>query len=338
MNFIKKNALLVGMVTGFVILLIGSILLLLHSVDQRKKLEEERDQKLAQREDLEKIKPNLRSAENVKLINENTAAEKELLQTAVSKLNPKPLVIEPVEDTKMADMINNSSREVIKQLTENGVLPIPDKFFCGFERYSQELPKKENTVLLQKQLKIIEELLTLAANSHVNQILSVKRVEFEAPAKTGSPGGHGGGPASPATKPISRSPKAEPLISQNGEFHYVDSPDYIYASMPFELTIKCDTSSLRDFLNAISRSSYVLIPRIVTIDNEKKEAMAARETKTEAPHTSPGDLPPPRRGSVPEPLNELAVDVLKQPFVLGEEHLSVGLRIDWLEFRTPKKK
>ncbi|MEK7757718.1 MAG: hypothetical protein AAB385_10955, partial [Planctomycetota bacterium] len=62
-----------------------------------------------------------------------------------------------------------------------------------------------------------------------------------------------------------------------GEFAYLDLPSYLYATMPFEMEFWCVTDSLRKFLNDLAVSPYVFLPRIMTIENEKKDSMTGSQ-------------------------------------------------------------
>jgi len=220
-------------------------------------------------------------------------------------------------------------RRMTELLFQNDI-KFPNKFQFGFDRYDVRPPDDNDTPMIQKQLKIVEELVRLLAEARFQEVFSIDRVEFE---------------NSRSSSVVSRttpSPTSlDPLISMDGKFNYVDLPAYIYSVMPFELEVLGDTNSLRTFLNAMARSRYILLLRILSIENEKKEASTGKEWNTRKPSSEAASGKPslPQPGNAPEGISEITrVDPEELPFVFGEEKIKVKMRIEWFEFRLPSSK
>ena len=329
MNFLKKNIVFVGMLGVFILLLIGCFYMLNRKIEESKSIRVELDQKTEERVALWAKKP-FPSEKNVELIQKNVKSIKELTDEALKILKQSSLSFESLRGTQCATELNKAARRMGERLNAGGI-KIPTLYKFGFDRYlvaKAKPPEEEDTPMLQKQASVIEELVNLLAKSKISELVSIRRTEFEEERKM---------------KPPIYNPQTDPLISSNGEFRYVDVAAYPYKVMPFEIVFKGDTDALRTFLNELSCSKLVFIPRIMTIDNEKKEAMTVRPAATTASVTAPGSAPAaPPKAQVPAgvvlPTGTALLDPERLPIVMGQENLSIGMRIEWFEFRGDKAK
>jgi hypothetical protein len=329
MDFIKKNAVLSGMIAGFVVLLGLGAFMLNSKVAERETVAAELQTKKDEYEQLmsRKPTPDLKNVESAKKYKELLAAG---LQEPLSRLKQSFLSFDPIKENECKQRIIDTRDRIDKMLENNEVLVASRTagstavFHYGFDRYATAIPKMEDTPMLQKQLKIVEELMKYAGEAKVTQILQVNRVEFE---KDAAPAGSRPTRATPA-RPVGaaakqRSPSTEPLISMGDEFLYVSNPGYLYSTMPFEIEIKCTSEALRDFLNKLAQSPFVFLPRIVTIENESKGNVIA--------HAASG---PGSRGGGLEQKNSGDGSLLPDQHekVFGYELLKVAMRVEWLEF------
>ena len=333
MKFIRQHPLFIAILAVFLVFFMGSVVLLLKTMSKRIAVEADLNQERERRATLWGRKP-FPSKPNVEIVQRNAQEMKALVGGFLVAFQGPSIDIAPLEELEAKQRILLRCRQMSEMLTK-GEVKHPEKFQFGFERYTSYPPKKEHTPLLLKQLSITEELVRLLAEAHVHDLTAVRRVEFE--------DAFGG-----VKPPNAYDPKAEPLISQNGKFEFVDQPNYLYSSMPFDLEFLCDTDALRKFLTGLSRSPCVLIPRILTVENEKKESMSAggvagrvagpgERGAVFAPTAPAAPVPTFGRG-VRKPSTEpakLAVmtDPTKVRPVMGEERIKVGLRIEWLDFR-----
>lgn len=337
MKFIRQHPVFIAILAVFLLLFGGSAVLLLKTMSKRTAVEAELNQERERRATLWGRKP-FPSRPNVEIVQRNAQEMKALVGGFLVAFQGPAIDIAPLEELEAKQKILLRCRQMSEMLTKNEVKH-PEKFEFGFVRYTSYPPKKEHTPLLLKQLSVTEELVRLLAEAHVHDLTSVRRVEFEDTF---------GGPRAPNAY----DPKVEPLISQNGKFEFVDQANYLYASMPFDLEFICDTDALRKFLTGLSCSPYVLIPRILTVENEKKEPMSAGGVagRSAGPAAGPGDpgaffappVPartPPTFGKgvrkpTPEPAKPVTMlDPTKVRPVMGEERIKVGLRLEWLDFR-----
>ena len=306
-------------------------MLLLKTMSKRTTVEAGLNQERERRATLWGRKP-FPSRPNVETVQRNAQEMKTLVGGFLTAFQGPSIDIAPLEELEAKQRILLRCRQMAEMLTK-GEVKHPEKFQFGFERYASYPPKKEHTPLLLKQLSVTEELVRLLAEAHVHDLTAVRRVEFEDT--------FGGGRPSSAYDP-----KAEPLISQNGKFEFVEQPNYLYASIPFDLEIICDTDALNKLLTGLSRSPYVLIVRILTVENEKKEPMSAGAVVGRGPGdqgaffapSAPTPAGPAFGRGVRKPTAEsvkpvVMLDPTKVRPVMGEERIKVGLRLEWLDFR-----
>ncbi len=332
MNFIKKNIVFVGILGAFVLLLGGNIYLLIKMFQKHESVTQQFEEKKQTLARLRNRKP-FPSQENVKTIREGAKEEASLVDELLKPMREKTSVASPMEGYKCKVEIQKAQQKMLYQLEKNGV-QCPPRFYFGFERYQESAPKDEHTPLILKQLAAVEELVSLAVQSHILEIRLIRRTEFE---------------DSPRVDKI-WNPEAEPLVSMGDEVNYIDVPGYLYTLMPFVLDVDCDTKALRSFLNALARSPYLFLPRVIQIENYKKapiDEKAGRKIKMDVfklqmtsdsmkELSSTGD----GKSGVTSPAttNEtVVVNSIALPYVLGQERIKVLIRIDWAEFRLEKQ-
>lgn len=354
MNLLKKNIVLIVIVLAFAAVLGLSILMLQRKIGERDALADKLDAAISDRQRLRDQKTQLGgslSAENVQKVRENTENEKKAVPEAVARLRRGTLTFEPVDELPGQALISQAVIRMNKMLDKSEIKR-PRNFFFGFEKYSGFPPKKADTPLIQKQLRIIEELVKIASEAKVQEITTLKRVVFEdAIAVLESTDEVAAG--APVPRPaivVTHSPAAEPLISLGSAFEPVDAPGYLYTVLPFQIELVCNTDALRDFLNLIARSEYILIPRIMNFANSSPVATtgasdvvasavaAAKPAPAPAGETTTPPPPAPVEGE-PEVKPELikpTPDTL--PLVFGMETIKVGMRIDYIAIRPEQDK
>lgn len=320
MNFIKKHSLILSITTAFLALLAGTLFLLDRKIHKQEAVSEDLEQKVKARNDLWNRKP-FPSEENINLIRKNTEEIKNAVKDALKILSQGSLSFERITGSRAKADLLEGRRRMADVLSQKNI-KFPNKFQFGFDRYDVRPPDDQDTPLIQKQLKIIEELIKLIGDSGFTEVTAIRRVEFEGTQiKTTTP------------------PVLGPLISTPDKFEYVDNSSYIYSMMPFELEVWGDMAALRDFLNVIAHSQYIFLPKIIKIDNEKKEAITGRESTTQSnsKKSSAKTSVTPRSNNVAPAstvTNELPkVDPATLPFVMGDERIKMSIRIEWIEFR-----
>lgn len=328
MKFIRQHPVFIALLAVFVILFGGSLVLLLKTMSKRAAVEAELNGQRERRATLWGRKP-FPSRPNVEVIQHNAQEMKMLVEGVLAAFQGPAIDITALEGLEAKQRILVRCRQMSEVLSKAEVKH-PERFQFGFDRYTTYPPKKEDTPLLLKQLSITEELVRILALAKVHDLTALRRVEFEDTL---------GGPKAPNAY----DPKGEPLISQNGKFEFVDQANYLYSTMPYDLEFICETSALRVFLTELARSPFVFLPRIITVENERKEPMsAAGGARAGAPADrgaffSPAPTAPTRgarKTTTIEPAKPFAqMDITKIRPVMGEERIKVGMRLEWLDFR-----
>jgi len=329
MNFLRKNALLLGMSATFIVLLLGSLYFLKGKVDELGLIKQEVENKKAAREGLWGEKPFI-SLRTVDLIRSNAVEGMSLVSEALKPLHQSSISVQPMDRLKWKEDLFAACNRMSQQLKKANIKHGPDQKF-GFQAYANAAPARDqDTVILQKQLKIVEELIGLCATafSRNDELHSIQRMEFEKFPQAGRDSG--------------RSPTNQPLISMGKHFAYIDDPDYLYSTMPFEMEVTCTTEGFRNFLNVLLRSKDVFLVRLFTVDNIEK---GPRPSKFETPASKGAASPsptvsPPADGepSQPQPPpKQEPVDMIKREFEFGKkERIKVSMRIEWLEFNEER--
>ncbi|MCC7518223.1 MAG: hypothetical protein IT578_03450 [Verrucomicrobiae bacterium] len=325
MKFIRQHPVFTALLAGFLLLFGGSLALLLKTMRIKAAVEAELEVQRERRAALWARKP-FPKQPNVEIVQRNGREMKALVDGFLGTFRGPEIKTPVLEELVAKGRILVACRQMSEALSKAEVKH-PEKFQFGFERYASYPPKKEFTPLLLKQLAITEELMRLLAEARIHDLLAVRRVEFE--------------DADPAKPASSYDPKADPLISQNGKFEFVNPPNSLYSTMPFDLEFICDTDALRKFLDGLSRSPHLLIPRIITVENEKKEPMSSVAAGRAAGESGAAFAPPPSspvsRGGAKPPVESAKATTVVDPStirpVMGEERIKVGIRLDWLDFR-----
>ncbi len=337
-NFAKKNALFLGLIGGFVVLLLGSLYLLKRQIEKSELARDARDQAKNNRTGLWSGNP-YPSSNNINTIRKNEQAEAELLSEAFGGLYKSTLPLEAKNGSSAQSEILRVCQDMEKLLgdSKNPIgYPPPPKFKFGFEDYGKIAPKDNDAPLILKQLKITRILINLLAHAKVSKIEAVRRAEFE---KTGI-----------VSSSDVYSPSSEPLISMGNDFKYISQTNYLYRVMPFQLKIECTTESLRTFLNSLclSKMPHIFLVRGLNIENEKPKPIDEKEADKlvgqakEILSPSAQEVQPiPEGGTLPEssppPKDATPGDPTQLPFVFGEEKIIVGMRIEYIEFPSSEE-
>jgi hypothetical protein len=153
-----------------------------------------------------------------------------------------------VRDIQFKQLLGETVDHLTKQAVRNAV-KTPDNFRYGFGRYDEDSPCrqsgatgeecKKTLALLGKQLLAIEKLAGLLMESHVDEIVHVRRTEVD------------GGASNPDALDA-------PIVTD---------PKGLYIAYPFEFEFTGDTKSLRAFLNNIANANEIFSVRTVKVDS-----------------------------------------------------------------------
>lgn len=331
MNFIRKHILLISIIAGFILLLIGCVMLLMNQYNESIETAQKLDEMQGKRDELLNLQVHL-TPQNVKKMMDNVKAQQTEIEKSV-KLFSQGVTVKPMNGNEFYNFKYNVFKDLLGKLRQK-FIAVPDRFQFGFETYQNKPPEDAHTPTLQKQLEIIRELMLICANSQIEEIKDVNRVEFEAQGEGSS----------------DHNASKEPFLSLGSDFTNVENPgdNYLYSVMPFDLELLCSPESLRAFLNELAKSKYLLIPRIMKVDNPQKDKLTATKNgekqPTQAPSNTEADIEAMlngrRKQQKAEGEKEQIVDPIAAPFVIGDpkEKITVKIRINWLEMQTPSEK
>ncbi|NUN93313.1 MAG: hypothetical protein HUU04_05990 [Verrucomicrobiae bacterium] len=326
MKLIRQHPVFLAILAAFLLLFGGSVAFFVKAMRTRSAAQVELDAWRERRAALWARKP-FPKQPNVEIVQRNAREMKAVAEDCLARLRGPVIETPNLGELDAKGKILVARRQMSEALVKAEVKH-PEKFQFGFDRYTSYPPKKEHIPLLLRQNAITAELVRLLAAARIFDLLAIRRVEFEDVADGAKAAG-------------GYDPKAEPLISQNGKFEFVNQPNYLYSAMPFDLEFICDTEALRRFLTDLSRSPYIFIPRIVTVENEKKEPLSAPSARSGGAEVAPAFTPsfptPAFRGGVKPPAESASTAAFVDPTairpVMGEERIKVGIRLDWLDFR-----
>lgn len=191
------------------------------------------------------------------------------------------------------DALRGQVTAVKAAATSKGVT-IPQVFYLGMEEYENRPPTPEETVGLSKQLTVLSWIAEKLV-SHQGVVLS----EFSRV------------PPIPVTKTGETVKKPSPANGEKAKSTY-DSVGYMKTSF------RCDSTSLREFLNDISSAPYFLVIETIQVQNTVSEA-----PRRNAPPQTPSPVPASADGTQQEQ---------SLPVIVGNEKINVSMKIRFLEF------
>jgi hypothetical protein len=305
LKWLKQNAMLVGFLAAFVIVLAGVIWLQQDASSKRSDVESAIEEQSSQLQHLLQTKP-APSHENIDIVKKDREQVDRLysnLMGAVSHTIDTPADLRPVSFLQL--MASSFAR--LRQAADTTGVKLPEGFAFGFGRYAGPPPtlparslSEEDTKrvlsLLVKQLNAIDQISSLLITNHVDEINQIRRSEVE-PGAERIGGGTGG---ETIDLPIRTDPKA------------------LYQMLPFEFQITCTGDALRAFLNGLTKSEWFFAVRRLQVTGEVPSTEKVSTSKT-----GPGAAPA-------QPV----------PTAPKRERLTVSMRIDLIEFATkqPAKK
>lgn len=208
--------------------------------------------------------------------------------------------------------LDDKVRELTKAAGVHGVT-LPKNFYFTFSRYVNQNPGDEQTDVLSKQLLAVDKISTILINAPVKGIVSIRRTYEENAPTSGMPSM--GGPQS-----------NEP--DRMGGFSVL-APDGSYRSYPFDVEFDATPAGLRDVMDNLLKSPYILVVRTLAVHSSGVVSPQPADLDKMAGSTdnSVTDKPP----------GEAAATVsTKGPqFLFGSAVLRVKARIDLIEWLAP---
>lgn len=259
---------------------------------------------------------------------EDYRKEIEQLEAAFSAYRPGELKI--VAPERFMDRLRKVNEET-KEVAARNAMVVPDAYFCGFKDYTSKIPTRSSTGILGYQLEAIREVVLALAESGASELKNLHR----------------------------------PVLPEESGGSYKPDPSTVARPIPLEVTFRGPERALRHFVTSIANSkNHYWVIRSIRVGNLKKEPPRTSDakfnlTQTPAPGaaapanfnalfqfeeegTKPAEKPAEGDDQVPaaaaEPKNPpaAAADNRILALVLGNEELSVHIRLDLMMFLEPK--
>ena len=314
MNWIKRNLFWIIGLLVFALIVLGSLLALKKQIVQRDDVVKQLDSQTGELKRLVGL-PHYPSNHNVNQMREDNEQLTKKLDAMIAELAKAQVPSEPLTGIKFREFINKRT-QILGRRARQQAIAIPVNYLFSFDRYESKIPDNADVPLLMKQLNVIEEIAnTLFTSSRVLLLDSIARADFE------------DYDAAEVARGARRSP-GEFTEMPNGYNGIQNDPAKMYTIMPFDIQFATDPEGLRNFINNLTHSKFVLVPEYAKIRCDQLEV----KEQTKPPEVGPG-------GEIITPISPEAINVERATkFVLGLEKINVQMRLDWYEFRLPEEK
>jgi hypothetical protein len=260
LKWLKQNAVLVGFIAAFVIVLAGVIWLQQAASTKRADVEGAIDEQSSQLQHLLQMELGP-SHENINIVKRDREQVDRLYSNlfgAVSHHIDTAADLRPVSFLQL--MASSFAR--LQQAAAAAGIKLPEGFAFGFGRYAgppptlpaRGLPEEDTKrvlSLLVKQLTAIDQISSLLITNRVDEINQIRRSEVEP-----------GTASETIDQPISTDPKM------------------LYQILPFEFQFTCTSEALRAFLNSLTKSEWFLVVRRVQVTGEAPSSEKASTSRT----------------------------------------------------------
>ena len=301
MKWVKQNLVTIIFIFAFVLFSAAVGWLAQYSIGKLKSMEANLDAGHTTLEQLRGSKP-YPSKENVDLLQkelQNFTKQYEMLRAAMSRGKVSlPGKLDPI-------MFQQALYQKWGRLQQSAVranVKLPEKFAFGFGRYLNTTPCADakgdecdrRLQLLMKELLVMENVTDLLISNHVESIRGIRRAEVEP------------GNLSADVLGMAKAPE----------------PSSLYEILPFEFQFVCNTTSLREVVNALSRFEYLFVVRSLTVSTE-----TIQEQVSPGPAVNPFFAAPSAR----------SLATTSSQATIMHRSLVVIIRLDLVEFPQPRK-
>lgn len=268
---------------------------------------------------------------NYKKVLELQKAHQVAIGDLQKQLAAAEIPVEPMTPEKFQDNLREAIKRVRALAAQKGTKigegeTTTEKFSLGFELYESQPPKPEAAAPLGRMLKAIEKVVTELLNTSPTKLnANIKRQPLPEEGVGQKPA------ATPAPKtgagPVKKAVEEAPLVKR----------------YPFDIEFVAHEPKVRTFINKIvSSKDQFLIPSAVVIANEQltgpsKAGLTASAEPPPQPAADPNApaATPPATPPV-DPATPAATPSAEAPkFVVGEEKLTVQIRIEVVDFADP---
>jgi hypothetical protein len=240
------------------------------------------------------------------------ALQKDLLKAQIP--------LKPLTPEKFQDNLRESVRRVTAKAAEKSV-KVPEDFYMGFPTYQGTPPKPEAAAPLGRMLEAMELAVTNLFETNISELTEIRRDNL------------------PEEGIASNTPEP-PKGSQRGRDEKdkgKDKDTSLAKRISFYLTFVAAEPSFRNFLNSLIQSKQqFFVPNTITVANQADKGPSKAELGPGTPPPPPPPLDPPAPGNPPSPAPPAPTPgAPARKFVVGEEKLTITMRIDIVEFAEP---
>jgi len=265
-KWLKDNALLLGLVAAFLIVIGVLVWLQQKAAGKVQEMDSSLAEQLSQYNHLREMKPPP-TPENINILKQNRQDLERLYDDLLAKVGSSQIQTQQVAQPGEFLQLLASKFANLRQTLKTSGVKAPEGFAFGFSRYIGGVgaapsppakglsPQETTNVLTQlsRQLDAIEKISDLLIKSRPDEITQVRRAEVD---------------------PGSLSADALDIpVSNKG----------LYEVMPFEFRFAGTTDSLRNFLNSLSKSDWFFAVRSVQAAGEQPTTPGVGETGGPAP-------------------------------------------------------
>ncbi len=257
------------------------------------------------------------SQKNLQLIEAQRKEHQEAVATIQKNLSTNEIPVEPITELQFQDRLRESVNRLTAAMTAKE-MKFDEKFYMGFAQYQSQPPRPEAAPALGRQLKAIEQVMNFLVTNNARVLTKLERT---------------------------------PLPEESDDYKAPESGDKrskeLIARHPFEIGFTADHASFHSVLNAIvSSKTQFYIPRLIDVKNEKDKGPVRGETALTpdvAPPPPPSGTgsPPPTAPAPPgagarlpgaPPVAPGAAPLPQISFIVGDEKVDVGMRIEIVDF------
>lgn len=304
MNWLRENSFLAGLAA---LTVIGGCALVFLMMQAMTRFQETSDAYARGVEKLHTLQnrspfPNVENLEKSQLLKEQYAAELDALRAQLEKMQTP--VVSDIQPQKFQDDLRAAVNLITEKAAAAGV-ELPKGFYLGFSQYANSLPNERAAPALERQLGIINRIVTDLIDFRVKSIDELERLPL--PEESSS------------TPAAAQQAEGTPQRTKEPEVGPAD-----IKRQPFDLAFTAEQGKLRVAFNSLLGSDQLLLIRHLTLENTSRLGPPISREVT------PGPAPPSNQPSGATPESPAAATDLN--VILGRESVKASMRIEIIEF------
>jgi hypothetical protein len=259
--------------------------------------------------------------QNLAVFEQQKKEAAEVITAFQAELAKKEFPVEPMDPFLFQDRLKKTVTEIRAKAAATGV-KLPDKFYLGFDRYETAPPDKDATAVLGRQLKAIEWTLNQFISAPITELRTLNRPAL--PEEGGKIAGAGNRPAGAAVRP-----GAGDRGARGGR------PELV-TSHHFDIVVVCKQRQFANVLSTIisPKAPQFFIPRSIRVSNTNQTG-PQRVVEVAPVAAVPDPNAPSPAANAPAAPPEIAKVTGDINYIVGEELIEIGLRLEIVDFAEP---